>query len=72
MYKEVLSVVYKSISHKRKAVWGTGGPVVKNLRCNAGDTDSNPDLGRSHMPLSNSACEEQLLGPGAREPMGHN
>ena len=48
------------------------GLVVKNLPCNAGDMDSNPDLGRSHMLLSNSACEEQLLGPGAREPMGRN
>ena len=26
-----------------------GGPVVKNLPCNAGVTDSIPGLGRSHM-----------------------
>ena len=30
-----------------------GGPVVKNLPCNAEDTGSIPGLGRRHMPLSN-------------------
>ena len=30
-----------------------GGPVVKNLPCNARDTTSIPRLGRSHMPQSN-------------------
>ena len=30
-----------------------GGPVVKNLPANAGDTDSIPGPGRSHMPWSN-------------------
>ena len=30
-----------------------GGPVVKNLPCNAGDTGSTPGLRRSHMPQSN-------------------
>ena len=30
-----------------------GGAVVKNLPANAGDTDSSPGLGRSHMPWSN-------------------
>ena len=30
-----------------------GGPVVKNLLCNAGDTSSIPGLGRFHMPQSN-------------------
>ena len=29
-----------------------GGAVVENLPANAGDTDSSPGLGRSHMPLS--------------------
>ena len=29
-----------------------GGTVVKNLPANAGDTGSNPGLGRSHMPRS--------------------
>ena len=30
-----------------------GGAVVENLPANAGDTDSSPGLGRSHMPRSN-------------------
>ena len=30
-----------------------GGTVVKNPPANAGDTGSNPGLGRSHMPWSN-------------------
>ena len=30
-----------------------GGSVVKNLPANAGDTDSSPGPGRSHMPQSN-------------------
>ena len=30
-----------------------GGVVVKNLPANAGDTDSSPGPGRSHMPRSN-------------------
>ena len=29
-----------------------GGAVVKNPPANAGDTDSSPGLGRSHMPWS--------------------
>ena len=35
--------------------------MVENLPANAGDTGSNPGLGRSHMPRSNWACEPQLL-----------
>ena len=38
-----------------------GGAVVENLPVNAGDTGSNPGLGRSHMPWSNWASEPQLL-----------
>ena len=38
-----------------------GGRVVKNPPANAGDTDSSPGLGRSHMPWSNWACAPQLL-----------
>ena len=38
-----------------------GGPVVKNLPANAGDTGLIPDLGRSHMPRSNQAHAPQLL-----------
>jgi len=38
----------------QKLNWGfPGGSVVKNLPASAGDTDSIPDLGRSHMPQSN-------------------
>ena len=35
--------------------------MVENLPANAGDTGSNPGLGRSHMPRSNWAREPQLL-----------
>ena len=38
-----------------------GGAVVKNLPANAGDTDSSPGPGRSHMPQSNEARAPQLL-----------
>ena len=42
--------------------WGfPGGAVVENLPANAGDTGSNPGLGRSHMPRSDWAREPQLL-----------
>ena len=33
--------------------WFPGGPVVKNLLCNARDTGLIPGLGRSHMLQSN-------------------
>ena len=36
-----------------------GGPAVKNLPCNAGDTDWIPGPGRSHIPW-------------ATEPLHHN
>ena len=63
-----------------------GGPVVKNLPANAGDTGLSPGPGRSHMPQSNQArapqllslCsrahEPQLLSPWATttEPTSHN
>ena len=38
-----------------------GGAVVENLPANAGDTGSNPGLGRSHMSQSNWAHVPQLL-----------
>ena len=38
-----------------------GGAVVESLPANAGDTGSNPGLGRSHMPRSGWAREPQLL-----------
>ena len=40
-----------------------GGPVVKNLSGNAGDTGSIPGPGRFHMPWTNKACAPQLLKP---------
>ena len=40
-----------------------GGAVVENPPANAGDTDSRPGLGRSHIPRSNWAREPQLLSP---------
>ena len=40
-----------------------GGPVVKNLPANAGDTGSISGQGGSHMPWSNQACAPQLLSP---------
>ena len=38
-----------------------GGPVVKNLPANEGDTGSVPVLRRSHMSQSNKVCGLQLL-----------
>ena len=39
--------------HLKLAVWGCpGGPVVKNVPCNARDTGSVPGSGRSHVPQS--------------------
>ena len=58
-----------------------GGAVVGSLPANAGDTGSNPGLGRSHMlrsgwahapqllGLRSRACEPQLLKPGRLEPV---
>ena len=38
---------------RRKMAGFPGGPVVKNLLCNAGDTGSIPGPGRSHVPRDN-------------------
>ena len=38
-----------------------GGAVVENPPANAGDRDSSPGLGGSHIPRSNWAHEPQLL-----------
>ena len=38
-----------------------GGPVVKSLPANEGDTGSIPYLGRFHMPQGNEARVPQLL-----------
>jgi len=38
----------------KDALWSfPGGSVVKNLPADAGDTGSNPDLGRFHVLRSN-------------------
>ena len=41
------------ITVKREALGFPGGALVKNPPANAGDTDSIPGPGRSHMPRSN-------------------
>ena len=38
---------------KKRLAGFPGGAVVENLPANAGDTGSNPGLGRSHMPRTN-------------------
>ena len=45
--------------------------MVKNPPANAGDMDSSPGLGRSHMPRSNKATEPQLLSPRATTTEAH-
>ena len=46
----------------RNTFWGfPGGAVVESLPANAGDTDSSPGLGGSHVPRSGWAREPQLL-----------
>ena len=49
------------ITLKRRPQGFPGGAVVEGLPANAGDTDSSPGLGRSHVPRSSWACEPQLL-----------
>ena len=48
-----------------------GGPVIKNLPCNAGKTGFIPGPRRSHM-LRSSYARAQLLSPQALEPMLYN
>ena len=44
----------KFLRKSSKLFWGfPGGSVVKNPPANAGDMDSVPGRGRSHMPRSN-------------------
>ena len=43
----------KKLKIKREQRGFPGGAVVENLPANAGDTGSNPGLGRSYMPWSN-------------------
>ena len=47
-----VEVNISSLLCKSKCVGFPGGPVVKNLSCNAGDAGSIPGLGRSRMLLS--------------------
>ena len=47
----------------------SGGPVVRNLPCNAGDTSSIPGPGRSCMLGGNWVWEPQLLNPPSLEPV---
>ena len=56
--KEVKNLKTKlNHSYIKKKQGFPGGTVVENLPANAGDTGSNPGLGRSHMPRSNWARE---------------
>ena len=48
-----------------------GGPVVKNLSANAGDTGSTPGPGRFHVPQGNEAWTPQLLNPQATTTQAH-
>ena len=51
----------KETTNKMKRQGFPGGAVVESLPAGAGDTDSSPGLGGSHMPRSNWAREPQLL-----------
>ena len=55
------SVIIREMQIKTTKGGFPGGAVVENLPANAGDTGSNPGLGRSHMPQSDYAREPQLL-----------
>ena len=52
----------------------SGGPVVRNLPCNEGDTNSIAHAGRSHFPrgagaqLSLCMAVTEPVGPGAGAP----
>ena len=48
LYKEILAATEKFTLRDLP-----GGPVVKNLPANAGDTGLTPGPGRSHMPRGN-------------------
>ena len=58
--------------HILAAIYGKqdfpGGPVVKNVPADAGDTGSIPGTGRFHMPQSNRASVPQPLKSMRREP----
>ena len=63
LYKEILAAIEKFTLRDLP-----GGPVVKNLPANAGETGSTPGPGRFHMPKGNEAYEPQPLSPRALEP----
>ena len=58
---QLLTVVFPDSFTKMSFLGFPGGAVVGNLPANAGDMDSSPGLGRSHMPRSNWARKPQLL-----------
>ena len=45
-----------------------GGPVVKSLPTNAGDTGLIPDLGRSHMPAHHNWRKPKCSGEDPKQP----
>ena len=57
-----------TLEHAPEIIWKdlAGGPVVRNLPANAGDTSSIPGPGGSHMTWSNKAHVPQLLSPHSR------
>ena len=64
----------KEMAHRRRPVKYflgdfLGGPVVKNLSANAGDTGLIPGLGKSHMLQGNKARAPPLLKPACLEPV---
>ena len=53
---------YRNTNHNRSEDF-PGGPVVKNLPTNAGNTGSIPAPGRFHIPRDNEVHMPQLLKP---------
>ena len=53
MYKQLKQLNSKKKTQLKMGRDFPGGAVVKNLPANAGDTDSSPGPGGSHMPRSN-------------------
>ena len=60
--ERLLCRIHKELISNNKKIRGfPGGAVVENLPANAGDTGSDPGLGRSHTPRSSWARAPQLL-----------
>ena len=53
MTDSIVSVMLLKYDFKIKELGFPGGSLLKNLPATAGDTNSIPDLGGSHMLLSN-------------------